>query len=263
MKKTIKIQYSIVSRGTEKYNNYGYMAISEKIDHYNYILNINHGIKIANYDENNLKINAKFNIQNIAFSRFQLIAALMYEQHKSNIFDNILLLGLGNIGITCLFYLLDKNYTNITIYIKEKREYIKNLSKTIYDAYKININFIYDLENLKDFKTIIDTTGSSIVLKNAFEKVEINTTFIILSTPRENSYLISPLVINRKNLTIIGGHEFNGISIKSRNKLMNKLLVFNEQKQYIKEFVNIYDYSLNKLENIKNNKDNFIELFRY
>ena len=45
----VSIEYSIVSRGTEKYNNCGYMAISKIYNLRRYILNVDHNVKNTNF----------------------------------------------------------------------------------------------------------------------------------------------------------------------------------------------------------------------
>jgi len=263
MKNKINIKYSIVSRGTERYNNSGYMAVSTIVKNNIHILNINHGITNSTLDNSYLKCKAKYSIENISFSRFQLITALMYQKHAKEITDNILILGLGNIGITCLFYLLDKKYKNITLYVKELKPYMNNLENVIMKNYNIQIKFVTQLQNLSLYKTFIETTGNTDILKKIFNDVDCNKKIIIISTPRDDSYLISPLTINRKNLVVIGGHELNGIDKIYKNKTFKKLLRNNNNKKYIKNFINIYDYSIKKLKDIKKQKNNFIEIFRY
>lgn len=257
------IEYSIVSRGTEKYNNIGYMAITEIAKSYRYILNYDHGIKKAPLSYGYLKAKDIYNIYNIAFSRFQLITALMYNKHKKEIKDKILLLGIGNLGISCLFYLLDNNYKSITIFVRKSNPYYLKLAKIIKKEYNINIDFVTEINNREKYNTYIDTTGSSTILKNIFEIIEFNKTIIILSTPRDEKYLISPLMINRKSITIIGGHEFNGITNQYRQKVFNKLLSNNQSKKYLKNFISEYNYSIDKLESIKTKKENYIEIFHY
>ena len=99
----VSIEYSIVSRGTERYNNCGYMAISKIYNSNRYILNVDHNVKSAILNENDLKAKSCYDIENIVFSRFQLITALTFERIKYRINDDILLLGLGNIGISFQF----------------------------------------------------------------------------------------------------------------------------------------------------------------
>lgn len=257
----VSIEYSIVSRGTEKYSNCGYMAISKIYNLKRYILNTDHNIKNTNLNANCLKAKSCYDIENVVFSRFQLITALTFERIGYKINDNILLLGLGNVGISCLLYLLDNNFKNITVYVRNKNDNILNLLNLIKLKYNVDINIISEF-NYK-YNTYIDTTGDSLVLSNIFNNSNFNSTIIILSTPRDEKYLISPLMINRKNLTVIGGHELNGINVKNRQYIFEKILEVNKTKRFLKEFINEYNYSKEKLKNIKRKKSNFIEMFKY
>ena len=257
----VSIEYSIVSRGTERYNNCGYMAISKIYNSNRYILNVDHNVKSAILNENDLKAKSCYDIENIVFSRFQLITALTFERIKYRINDDILLLGLGNIGISCLLYLLDNNFKNITVYVRNKSDNVFNLLKLVKSKYNVDINVISDF-NYK-YDTYIDTTGDSFVLNNVFNNSDFKNTIIILSTPRDEKYLISPLMINRKNLTVIGGHELNGINVNHRQYIFEKILEVNKTKKFLKEFINEYNYSEEKLKCIKQQKSNFIEIFKY
>lgn len=257
----LSIEYSIVSRGTEKYNNCGYMAISKIYNSNRYILNVDHNVKNATLNANCLKAKSCYDIENIVFSRFQLITALTFERIKYRINDDILILGLGNIGIGCLLYLLDNNFKNITIYVRNKNDKMFNLLKLVKLKYNEDINIISNF-NYK-YDTYIDTTGDSLVLSNIFNNSDFNSAIIILSTPRDEKYLISPLMINRKNLTVIGGHELNGINVNHRQYVFEKTLEVNKTKKFLKEFINEYNYSEEKLKNIKRQKSNFIEIFKY
>ena len=257
------IEYSIVSRGTEKYNNVGYMAITEIKNKNRYILNVDHGIKESKLTSGYLKANEEYTIHNIAFSRFQLISALMFNKHKKEIKDNILILGIGNLGITLLFYLLDKNYKKLTIYVREKNEMIIKLINIVKKEFQIDLNIVTKIEKEEKYNTYIDTTGSSEVIENIFNNINYNSTVVVLSTPRDEKYYISPLLINRYNITIIGGHEFNGVSYQYRQRVFNLLLKNNQNKEYINDFISEYNYSLEVLNRIKTKKDNFIEIFNY
>jgi threonine dehydrogenase-like Zn-dependent dehydrogenase len=261
--KKIAIEFSIVSRGTEKYTNKGYMSISKVIDSKRYIINEDHNIKETNLINGCLKADSNYTIENVVFSRLQLITALVFERHKCVIDDNVLILGLGNIGIGCLMYLLDNGFKKITIYVKKENEKIRDLLKIIKCKYIIDVNVITCFNQSHKFNTYIDTTGSSLILKNIFEFSNFNNTIIILSTPREEKYLISPLMVNRKNLLIIGGHEFNGMSNEYRQNTYEKILKVNNNKEFLKKIINTYDFSQDKLNKIKNNKENFIEVFKY
>ena len=64
-------------------------------------------------------------------------------------------------------------------------------------------------------------------------------------------------------MTVIGGHELNGINVKLRQHIFEKILKVNKTKKFLKEFINEYNYSDEKLKNIKQQKSNFIEIFKY
>ena len=181
--------------------------------------------------------------------------------NKNIIKDDIIIFGLGNIGLTCLFYLLDKKYKKITVFVKPNKD-LKNLKKIINKEYNVDIKIIYTLKHY-NYNTYIETTGDSYLLKSIFDNINYNKKLIILSTPREETFLLSPLSINRKNISVIGAHEINGIDNEYRNRVFNKLLRKNSKKKYLHNFVSIYDYSDKKLKEIKEQKGNFIEMFKY
>ena len=142
----VSIEYSIVSRGTEKYNNCGYMAISKIYNLRRYILNVDHNVKNTNLNANCLIAKSCYDIENIVFSRFQLITALTFERIKYRINDNILILGLGNIGISCLFYLLDNNFKNYHDEYnglkKDVKQGQKDLDNSIKDIKQVTMYYV-------------------------------------------------------------------------------------------------------------------------
>ena len=89
-------------------------------------------------------------------------------------------------------------------------------------------------------------------------------TIIILSTPREEEFLINPLLINRRNLSVYGGHEIFGIDLEFRKKLYNTILKENKNiEELLNEYVAIHDYSEKEIIKIKNKKSNFIDVLKY
>ena len=259
----VDVDYSIVSRGTENYYGRGYNAITAINKSYRYLIDVDHGIKKIKLGSYTLKIHSKYSIYNIAFSRFQLITALMYEENHYIIKDGIFILGLGNVGFSCLMYFLDKKYKKIMIYVREINDRIYKLKKVVYNEFKVNLEFTTTFVDLNKYKTIVETTGDSNILEKMISLIDNKKVVIILSTLRDEKIKISPLIINRKNLVLIGGHEFNGVNNNTRQKIFDKLLNKNQNKNYLKQFINIYKYSPKILENIKNKKGNFIELFKY
>lgn len=253
-----EIDYSVVSRGTEKNGNKGYISISKKIDNNRYLLVQDHLERFISTFKDSFEC-SNYNIYNITFSRFELISALSLQ--KINFKDNILLCGIGNIGITCLINLLDNNYKNIDVLNNENNTYIIDMLNKLNKIYKSNINLIKTIE--KEYETYIDTTGKSIVLENIFNNINNNKIIFLIGTPRESTYLIDPLLIHRKNLIVVGGHELNGIKKGDRQNIFKYLLKKNETNKIIKEIVNINDYKENIIEEILNNKTHFIEVIKY
>ncbi len=264
--KTVKVNYSIISRGTEKYNNHGYMGVSEIANNSQYILNIDHGILESEINDQILIFKGGYSIYNIAFTRFELITAIMYKHNKLNFDDKIVIFGLGNIGISCLVYLLDMGYQDITVVVKEEKEFFSKLKilKENYKQSNVNIQLYNNyLENNFTQNIYIDTTGSSDVLEKIFNSIKVNSTIVILSTPRNSAFKIDPLLINRENLKIYGGHELNGIDKGLRQQLFEELLRKNESKLFLESIVSIHQYSEEILNNILIHKQNFIDVLKY
>lgn len=253
----VKTQYSIISRGTEKYSGHGYMGVSYALDNNQYILDIDHGVLESKLNDHIIPFKAnEYSISNIALSRFQLIFELIMQRYSIN--DNILILGLGNLGFSCLFSLLSKGYKNISVYTRKTDLNLNIIEKQFNVKVKI-VNEITD-----DYKTYIEATGSSEILENVFENITNMKDIIILSTPRDGLYLIDPLIINRKNITIIGGHELNGVDKKIREQLLTQIL--NRNKNYdniIENYVSINIYSEENKKKLLKKKNNIIDVFKY
>ena len=252
-----EIDYSIVSRGTENSCSKGYMAITKYIDNNRYLLVQDHNEKrIINFKDS-LKC-YDYSIKNIAFSRFEMISAL--SLNRINFKDNILLCGLGNIGIGTLLYLLNNNYKNIDIYIRNIKPYILKAIKILNKKYNSNIKLVNEIGN---YETYIDTTGVSEVIENLFKNIKKFKTIFLIGTPRESKYLIDPLLIHRNNLLVVGAHELNGVKRTDRIKLFNKLLEENKNNEIIDSLVNINKYKRNILNKLLENKEHFIEVIEY
>ena len=174
--------------------------------------------------------------------------------------DNILIIGLGNIGFTAMLYLLENNYKNISIITNKIEKYQAEAIDRLNKEYNSNIKFVdnYDF----DYDTYIEATGCSEVIKNIVETALNLSKIILLGVPREEKYLINPLDINRKNLMFIGGHELNGHTIEERRKIFEELLKINSKKD-LKSFVNVYHVKDDIIEKILEHKGNFIEVIKY
>ena len=253
----VKTKYSIISRGTEKYSNHGYIGISEPIKDKQYILDIDHGILESELNDHVLKFDAnRYSLSNIAVSRFELISRILLERYKVK--DNILILGFGNIGFTCLLSLLKLGYTKISVFTQSTRLNMKLLE----DKFNIKINFVNKITD--SYTTYIDTTGSSDIIKSVIEQDFSLKDILILSTPRESKYLIDPLIINRKNLTIIGGHELNGTNKKMRNEIFTCILDENLiYEEVLDEFISINKYSKDIVKELIKKKNALIDILKY
>ena len=254
------IEYTVVSRGTEKYGSQGYIGITTPIENKRFLVLSKHFDKYIDTYKDSFEIPIKYTIENIAVSRFELMGALTLKPILNLITDNILITGLGDLGFTALLYILENGYKNITIITRNIKDFQINAVKMLNVEYKANIKFT-DNYNLS-YNTYIVTTGNSNVIENIMETAENLSNIILLGVPREERYLINPLDVNRKNLKIIGGHELNGHSIKERTCLFKELLEINDKKD-LKKFVNIYHEQNGIREKILNSKENFIEVIKY
>ena len=251
----MKVCYSIISRGSEKYINHGYMGVSEQINNKQYLLDVDHNTKFVTETKHSMSFKPKYSIQNIAISRFELISEITFDRIKIN--DNILICGFGNIGFTCLLNLLKRGYKKIKIFSNIKYD-INVLER----KYKVKIQFIKQITD--EFKTYIDATGSSNVLESIFEEITYLKDIIIISTPREETFKIDPLIINRKNISIYGGHELNGIDKIEREKKYRRLLKKNKSiERILNDFVSIHKFSTSKLNRLLMKKNNIIDIFQY
>lgn len=253
-----KIEYSIISRGTERYGSKGYMSVSQKIDGSRYLLVQDHNEKrVVNYKDSLMCYS--YDIRNISLSRFELIPSLVLDRNKFK--DNILICGLGNVGISTLIYLLDNNYKNIDVYTNNLSEYVKEGIKLLNKNYDVKINLLDNIE--KEYNTYIDTTGVSDVLKKIFNNISFNKDIFLIGTPREGSFLIDPLLIHRNNLRVIGGHELRGIDRNLRQNTFLELLEKNKNKKYLDKIISITLYEENIIERKLEEKSNFIEVIKY
>ena len=253
------IEYTIVSRGTEKYGSKGYMGITKEQGGKRNLVLARHYDKYIDTYKDSFEILDKYNIKNVAVSRFELMSAINLDSITNIINEDILIIGFGNVGFSCLIHLLKNGYRNINIFTNNVKDFQKNGLDQINKIIDSSIKFVNEIGK---YNTYIEATGNSDVIKNIFEITDDNTTIILLGTPRDESYFINPLDINRKNIKIIGAHELNGHTIEERRKVFKELL--EENKNYnFDEFVSIYNYELNIVDKILQNKNNFIEVIKY
>lgn len=252
-----EIEYSIVSRGTELCGSQGYMSVSKVINGSRKLVVQNHFERFVTTYKDSLDC-ALYDIKNIAFSRFELISALALSRIKFD--DNIILCGLGNVGIGCLIFLLNRNHKNIKVYIKERKNYISMAIENLKQKYSANIELV---DYIEDGNTYIDSTGSSDVIEKIFKNIGLNKTIFLIGTPREKKYFIDPLIVHRNNLIVVGGHEIRGVSSENRNSIFKNLLCENKNDSFISKIVNVQDYYDGILEDKLKQKSNFIEVIHY
>lgn len=254
-----EIEYTVVSRGTEKYGSKGYIGITTINDNKRLLVLSKHFDKYIDTYKDSFEISFKYSIENIAISRFELMSVLTIKPILNSIKDNILLIGFGNLGFTNLIYLLKRGYKNISILTRNIKDFQVNTIKALNIKYGSTIKFV---DNYNNFDVYIEMTGNSSVIGNIMEKADNMATIILLGTPRDEKYMINPLDINRKNLKIIGGHELNGHTQEERNMIFQELLKENQEEDFSK-YVNIYKCNKNIVDKILENKENFIEVIKY
>ena len=259
MGKKLKVEYTIISRGTEKYGSKGYMGISESKKRKRYFV-------LARHYENEIitlkdafEFEDIYSIENIVLSRFELISKIVLDDKKDFIKGKIIISGLGNVGFSALIYLLDNGYKDIDILINKEREYIRTTIIELKSKYGANINMVNKILN---YNTYIEATGKSSIINRIVNNSEEHSSIFLLGTPREGKYLIDPLDIHRKNINIFGGHELNGYDWKDRNDKFLYLLEKNKDKE-LKKLVNIYNESPNIVNSVLKRKKNFFEVIKY
>ncbi|MEN8905062.1 MAG: hypothetical protein ABF289_03790, partial [Clostridiales bacterium] len=210
-----------------------------------------------------LKFGNKYDIYNIVLSRFELISAIMYEENKKLIKNNIVIIGAGNLGFSCLIHLLDKGIKDITLVKNRDTFFLKNAIRILEDEYDLNIITLNKIEKY-DYNVYIDSTGKKEIITEIIEKSKEYAKVILLGTPREPNCKVDLLIIHRKSLKLIGAHEICGVNEVYRNQLLIKLLEKNKNKKsYIKQFVNIYKYSIEQIKGILKEKNNIFEVLKY
>lgn len=254
------IEFTIVSRGTEKKGSKGYMGITKHINNTRLLVLAKHGDRYIDTYKDCFEFSDTYTIENITVSRFELMSSLAIKPILSLIQDKILLIGFGNVGFTCLLFLLKSNYKNIYILTRNTKEYELNAITILNNQFNANIKIVEDYDSLYD--TYIEATGSSEVIEKITTISGYNSKIILLGTPTEEKYFISPLIINRKNLKIFGGHELNGHEIDERRIEFEKILNSNIKNDFTK-FVNIYRYENNLINTILKEKNNFFEVLKY
>ncbi len=215
----IKSIFSFVSIGTENSGSNGYMSVSEVMNGRRLISPIDHNIQeIDENNEDNLEVSDEISIECLCMLRFQLISSLALKNMKDKV---VCIYGCGAIGIGA--------------YLECKRQHAKSVTivtrrKNAVEHFKRWIN-IEEYDGIKECDIYIDCTGDEKYIYPIIDNCACGSIFYELGTPR-TSPCIDLLVVHRKNLSIMGGHELNGVSKRRRREECENL-----NKYYIKNRV--------------------------
>lgn len=260
--KNLKLEYSIVSRGTEKYGSKGYMGVSQIFDGKRYFVLANHFEKNINNYKDAFLIDKKYSIENIVLSRFQLITKLAFENKMSFVNENIIIIGCGSLGMASLIFILSLDFKEITVLVKNIDE---NLIKTIENlnkSFESNITLTTTID--AQYNTYIETVGDSQIINQVIINIDKEASIFLLGTPRDNICDINPLDIHRKNICLFGGHELKGHTWEKRNKFFLELLEKNE-KYDIHKLIKVHNEECGSkiINEILIKKNNFFEVIKY
>lgn len=216
----MKIEYNIVSKGTERdSNSNGYMAVTEITGGKRYILPISHSIQsVESLTKDYLFVDYQLPISSIAVARFALISKLVLERQNFNKNKNILVCGCGCVGYALLFNLWSMGYKNVTF------TSLKEFNLQFYNWQSpCSINY-------NNFDIIFDATGNNDVLETIFEKCKYMATIVLVGTPRHLPN-VNLLQIHRKNLIVIGSHELFGYSGTERQNAFQEITNYMEKNK--------------------------------
>lgn len=176
--------------------------------------------------------------------------------------SNILITGLGNVGIGTLFELIKRGRKKITIFLRNENK--KKIIEEINHKYKMKIEIINNIDKLEKFDTIIDATGSKEVLENIINNINTHTNLVLMGTPRDGPD-INLLYIHRKNIKVIGAHEINGIKEKERQEIFSKTLRFCSKNflNSLDEFIVIHKYEKSIVSEAIKDRKHIIHIFKY
>lgn len=233
----IAIKYSILSDGTERNGqSAGYIGITEKYKNCSFLVPIPHGVTSIKVLEHELNCH-NYSIANIAISRFQLISTLNFKRLKiRKEKDSVLVCGLGRVGLGALLELNRMGIQKVNVLTQKinAKKIIENINK--------NYLIVNKTEFIK-YDYIIDATGDGCFLNNIIIRAKDFCNIIILGTPRLHSN-INALTLHRKNLTLYGFHEINGIDDKKRNTVFNKILKANQHISIqLKDLIRYVEYN--------------------
>lgn len=209
----MKIEYSIVSPGTERFGSNGYMSVSElSADGKRYLAPIPHNAEHLIVSADCLEIDSNYSIESIAVARFQMITALALSQINFTKRDRILILGAGPIGVAA--------------YLECKRKCIENVMIStrridLIGHYEDNLRFTQQCITFKP-TVILECTGENVIIEGNYQNIAHGGSFLLIGTPRKNP-TIDLLFVHRNNIKIIGSHELQ-FSKYLRKKEFNRIM---------------------------------------
>ncbi len=207
----MKIDYNIISKGTERSGSKGYMAVSEKIAGKRYLMPLAHEVRESKLTKDFLIIKKDITEFEVAIARFRLISELFLSKHSFKKNSKILVYGAGCVGYGLLTNLYTRGYYDVHYTTRKTKPFHLYEWK---ETSKVDIT---------DYDIIFDTTGHNEVVENIINNAKPMTKIVLLGTPRQKPN-IDVLVIHRKNLEVYGGHELFGYTAEYRQKIFDQMV---------------------------------------
>ena len=240
MSDNIRIEYSFISKGTEKKGSHGYMAVSElSSENMRFITPQDHGSRYSVFDNTCLAC-PDIDITNLIVMRFQLIAALAMQEIKFAKNTTACIVGSGPVGVACAIECERLGLDRVLI---SRRKSLDNEMRTL------NFSEI----NMRDYELFIDCTGNSEVINYIISNCKVGCTLLLIGTPA-NDVLINALIIHKKNIQLIGGHEINGVTWQNRQDKFDELYLWHKNRiGLFHKYVQFHSYTPNALSSVLNN----------
>lgn len=215
-----KTLYSFISFGTEQWQlqqqrtfHAGYMSVG--YDGKYLISPTPHGAYFNKNSIDNLIVNQLTDIKEIALARYQLMTAFSLSNSLINDrnFNEVSIIGSGAVAIGAALEFLRRNY-KVKILTKRVKVVADMLVGSDIRVLEMQGN---NLDNL-----IVDCVGTEDSMTFILEFAKANAVVGILGSPRV-SFPIDLYLVHKKGLCLVGLHELNNFSSKSRQRLFDEL----------------------------------------